>query len=54
MTYFVLFLGLCCILGGLAVASNPLLYYGVVDSVLAFVAGCGWLFILGVSFVSVL
>ncbi|NXG88355.1 NU6M oxidoreductase, partial [Stercorarius parasiticus] len=56
MTYFVLFffLGLCFVLGSLAVASNPLLCYGVVDLVLASVAGCGWLFILDVSFVSIL
>ncbi|NXY75098.1 NU6M oxidoreductase, partial [Glareola pratincola] len=55
MTYFVLFLRLCFVLGRLAVASNPLLYYGVVGSlVLASVAGCGWLLSLGVSFVSIL
>nr|P43199.1 RecName: Full=NADH-ubiquinone oxidoreductase chain 6; AltName: Full=NADH dehydrogenase subunit 6 [Aethia psittacula]CAA52130.1 NADH dehydrogenase subunit 6 [Aethia psittacula] len=52
MTYFVLFLGLCFVLGGLAVASNPSPYYGVVGLVLASVAGCGWLLSLGVSFVS--
>ncbi|NXW39352.1 NU6M oxidoreductase, partial [Phaetusa simplex] len=49
MTYFVLFLGLCFVLGGLAVASNPSPYYGVVGLVLASVAGCGWLLSLGVS-----
>nr|YP_010265276.1 NADH dehydrogenase subunit 6 [Calidris alba]UIP57030.1 NADH dehydrogenase subunit 6 [Calidris alba] len=52
MTYFVLLLGLCFVLGGLAVASNPSPYYGVVGLVLASVAGCGWLLSLGVSFVS--
>nr|P43198.1 RecName: Full=NADH-ubiquinone oxidoreductase chain 6; AltName: Full=NADH dehydrogenase subunit 6 [Cepphus grylle]CAA52122.1 NADH dehydrogenase subunit 6 [Cepphus grylle]CAC80341.1 NADH dehydrogenase subunit 6 [Cepphus grylle] len=52
MTYFVVFLGLCFVLGGLAVASNPSPYYGVVGLVLASVAGCGWLLSLGVSFVS--
>nr|P41322.1 RecName: Full=NADH-ubiquinone oxidoreductase chain 6; AltName: Full=NADH dehydrogenase subunit 6 [Larus canus]CAA52137.1 NADH dehydrogenase subunit 6 [Larus canus] len=52
MTYFVLFLGLCFVLGGLAVASNPSPYYGVVGLVVASVAGCGWLLSLGVSFVS--
>nr|YP_010575565.1 NADH dehydrogenase subunit 6 [Onychoprion fuscatus]UZM11250.1 NADH dehydrogenase subunit 6 [Onychoprion fuscatus] len=52
MTYLVLFLGLCFVLGGLAVASNPSPYYGVVGLVLASVAGCGWLLSLGVSFVS--
>nr|YP_009421693.1 NADH dehydrogenase subunit 6 [Prunella fulvescens]ASS35130.1 NADH dehydrogenase subunit 6 [Prunella fulvescens]QOD96575.1 NADH dehydrogenase subunit 6 [Prunella fulvescens] len=52
MMEFVLFLGLCFILGGLAVASNPSPYYGVVGLVVAAVAGCGWLVSLGVSFVS--
>nr|AAL29218.1 NADH dehydrogenase subunit 6 [Pluvialis squatarola] len=52
MTYFVLFLGVCFVLGALAVASNPSPYYGVVGLVLASVAGCGWLLSLGVSFVS--
>nr|QWY85005.1 NADH dehydrogenase subunit 6 [Glareola maldivarum] len=52
MTYFVFFLGLCFVLGGLAVASNPSPYYGVVGLVLASVVGCGWLLNLGVSFVS--
>nr|YP_010317515.1 NADH dehydrogenase subunit 6 [Numenius minutus]UNB15392.1 NADH dehydrogenase subunit 6 [Numenius minutus] len=52
MTYFVLLLGVCFVLGGLAVASNPSPYYGVVGLVLASVAGCGWLLSLGVSFVS--
>nr|QOD97713.1 NADH dehydrogenase subunit 6 [Rynchops niger] len=52
MTYFVLFLGLCFVLGGLAVASNPSPYYGVIGLVLASVAGCGWLLSLGASFVS--
>nr|QKY62199.1 NADH dehydrogenase subunit 6 [Oenanthe oenanthe] len=52
MMQFVLFLGVCFVLGGLAVASNPSPYYGVVGLVLASVAGCGWLVSLGVSFVS--
>nr|YP_010238635.1 NADH dehydrogenase subunit 6 [Numenius madagascariensis]AAL29216.1 NADH dehydrogenase subunit 6 [Numenius madagascariensis]ASA68810.1 NADH dehydrogenase subunit 6 [Numenius madagascariensis]QVV96047.1 NADH dehydrogenase subunit 6 [Numenius madagascariensis]BCD55751.1 NADH dehydrogenase subunit 6 [Numenius madagascariensis] len=52
MTYFVLLLGVCFVLGGLAVASNPSPYYGVVGLVLASVVGCGWLLSLGVSFVS--
>nr|YP_010174977.1 NADH dehydrogenase subunit 6 [Alauda gulgula]QSJ55960.1 NADH dehydrogenase subunit 6 [Alauda gulgula] len=52
MMKFVLFLGTLFVLGGLAVASNPSPYYGVVGLVLASVAGCGWLVGLGVSFVS--
>nr|YP_009318401.1 NADH dehydrogenase subunit 6 [Raphus cucullatus]APA16910.1 NADH dehydrogenase subunit 6 [Raphus cucullatus] len=52
MTYFVLFLGLSFVLGGLGVASNPSPYYGVVGLVVASVTGCGWLLSLGVSFVS--
>nr|YP_588184.1 NADH dehydrogenase subunit 6 [Synthliboramphus antiquus]BAE92874.1 NADH dehydrogenase subunit 6 [Synthliboramphus antiquus] len=52
MTYFMFFLGLCFVLGGLAVASNPSPYYGVVGLVLASVVGCGWLMSLGMSFVS--
>nr|WDE77851.1 NADH dehydrogenase subunit 6 [Troglodytes hiemalis]WOE99751.1 NADH dehydrogenase subunit 6 [Troglodytes hiemalis]WOE99752.1 NADH dehydrogenase subunit 6 [Troglodytes hiemalis]WOE99753.1 NADH dehydrogenase subunit 6 [Troglodytes hiemalis]WOE99754.1 NADH dehydrogenase subunit 6 [Troglodytes hiemalis] len=52
MMEFVLFLGLCFVLGGLAVASNPSPYYGVVGLVVASVAGCGWLVSLGASFVS--
>nr|BCD55985.1 NADH dehydrogenase subunit 6 [Ficedula owstoni] len=52
MMQFVLFLGVCFVLGGLAVASNPSPYYGVVGLVLASIAGCGWLVCLGVSFVS--
>nr|YP_009720998.1 NADH dehydrogenase subunit 6 [Picus canus]QGM79795.1 NADH dehydrogenase subunit 6 [Picus canus] len=52
MIYFMLFLGVCFVLGGLAVASNPSPYYGVVGLVLASVVGCGWLLNLGVSFVA--
>nr|QCO91131.1 NADH dehydrogenase subunit 6 [Passer montanus] len=52
MMEFVLFLGLCFALGGLAVASNPSPYYGVLGLVVAAVAGCGWLVSLGVSFAS--
>ncbi|NWH52545.1 NU6M oxidoreductase, partial [Fregata magnificens] len=52
MTYFVLFLVLCFVLGGLAVASNLSLYYGVVALVLVSVMGCGWWLSLGISFVS--
>ncbi|NXH68675.1 NU6M oxidoreductase, partial [Hydrobates tethys] len=52
MTYFVLFLALCFVFGGLAVASKPSSYYGVVGLVLASLMGCGWLLSLGVSFVS--
>nr|YP_009944068.1 NADH dehydrogenase subunit 6 [Leptocoma aspasia]QOD95912.1 NADH dehydrogenase subunit 6 [Leptocoma aspasia] len=52
MMEFVLFLGGCFVLGGLAVASNPSPYYGVVGLVVGAVAGCGWLASLGVSFVS--
>nr|YP_009519843.1 NADH dehydrogenase subunit 6 [Picumnus innominatus]ARB52443.1 NADH dehydrogenase subunit 6 [Picumnus innominatus] len=52
MTYFVLFMGVCFVFGGLAVASNPSPYYGVVGLVMASVAGCGWLLSLGVSFVA--
>nr|YP_010000611.1 NADH dehydrogenase subunit 6 [Anthoscopus minutus]QOD96510.1 NADH dehydrogenase subunit 6 [Anthoscopus minutus] len=52
MMKFVLFMGLCFTFGGLAVASNPSPYYGVVGLVVASVAGCGWLLGLGASFVS--
>nr|YP_009991686.1 NADH dehydrogenase subunit 6 [Herpetotheres cachinnans]QNN84508.1 NADH dehydrogenase subunit 6 [Herpetotheres cachinnans] len=52
MTYFVVFLGVCFVLGALAVASNPSPYYGVVGLVLGSVVGCGWLVSLGVSFIS--
>nr|YP_009305732.1 NADH dehydrogenase subunit 6 [Moho braccatus]ANT45535.1 NADH dehydrogenase subunit 6 [Moho braccatus] len=52
MMEFVLFLGVCFVLGGLAVASNPSPYYGVVGLVMASVAGCGWLVSLGASFMS--
>nr|YP_009948037.1 NADH dehydrogenase subunit 6 [Acanthorhynchus tenuirostris]QOH97205.1 NADH dehydrogenase subunit 6 [Acanthorhynchus tenuirostris] len=52
MMNFVLFMSLCFALGGLAVASNPSPYYGVVGLVVASLAGCGWLVSLGVSFVS--
>nr|AUR26744.1 NADH dehydrogenase subunit 6 [Pachycephala melanura] len=52
MMNFVVFMSLCFVLGGLAVASNPSPYYGVVGLVMASVAGCGWLVSLGVSFVS--
>ncbi|NXU65743.1 NU6M oxidoreductase, partial [Horornis vulcanius] len=52
MTYFVLFLGLCFVLGGLAVASNPSLYSGEVGLVLASIVGCGLFLSLGVSFMS--
>nr|YP_010000455.1 NADH dehydrogenase subunit 6 [Scytalopus superciliaris]QOD96328.1 NADH dehydrogenase subunit 6 [Scytalopus superciliaris] len=52
MMYFMLFLGIGFVLGGLAVASNPSPYYGVVGLVLASFVGCGWLVSLGLSFVS--
>nr|YP_010279425.1 NADH dehydrogenase subunit 6 [Riparia riparia]UKG21264.1 NADH dehydrogenase subunit 6 [Riparia riparia] len=52
MMKFVLFLSLCFVLGGMAVASNPSPYYGVVGLVVGSVAGCGWLVSLGFSFVS--
>nr|NP_076855.1 NADH dehydrogenase subunit 6 [Emeus crassus]AAK07701.1 NADH dehydrogenase subunit 6 [Emeus crassus]AAK53318.1 NADH dehydrogenase subunit VI [Emeus crassus]UQT68524.1 NADH dehydrogenase subunit 6 [Emeus crassus]UQT68537.1 NADH dehydrogenase subunit 6 [Emeus crassus]UQT68550.1 NADH dehydrogenase subunit 6 [Emeus crassus] len=52
MTYFVLFLGVCFILGALAVASNPSPYYGVLGLVVGSVVGCGWLLSLGASFIS--
>nr|YP_010362135.1 NADH dehydrogenase subunit 6 [Ailuroedus buccoides]UNQ87774.1 NADH dehydrogenase subunit 6 [Ailuroedus buccoides] len=52
MMNFVLFMSLCFALGGLAVASNPSPYYGVVGLVVASVAGCGWLVSLGASFMS--
>nr|AFL69921.1 NADH dehydrogenase subunit 6 [Calyptorhynchus banksii] len=52
MAYFMFFLGVSFILAGLAVASNPSPYYGVVGLVLGSVVGCGWLMSLGVSFVS--
>lgn len=41
MISFVLFIGLFFVLGGLAVASNPSPYYGVVGLVVASIAGCG-------------
>nr|YP_010000832.1 NADH dehydrogenase subunit 6 [Oreocharis arfaki]QOD96757.1 NADH dehydrogenase subunit 6 [Oreocharis arfaki] len=52
MMNFVIFMGMCFVLGGLAVSSNPSPYYGVVGLVVASIAGCGWLVSLGVSFVS--
>nr|YP_009943899.1 NADH dehydrogenase subunit 6 [Sakesphorus luctuosus]QOD95730.1 NADH dehydrogenase subunit 6 [Sakesphorus luctuosus] len=52
MMYFMFFLSVCFVLGGLAVASNPSPYYGVVGLVLGSVMGCGWLMSLGLSFVS--
>nr|YP_009991998.1 NADH dehydrogenase subunit 6 [Crypturellus cinnamomeus]QNN84898.1 NADH dehydrogenase subunit 6 [Crypturellus cinnamomeus] len=52
MTYFVLFLGVCLVLGALAVASNPSPYYGVMGLMVGSAAGCGWLVSLGASFVS--
>ncbi|NXC81813.1 NU6M oxidoreductase, partial [Cercotrichas coryphoeus] len=52
MTYFVLFIGVCFVLGELAAASNPSLYSGEVGLTLASVAGCGWFLSLGVSFMS--
>lgn len=42
MSHFVLFVGLCFLLGGLAVASNPSLYSEDAGLMLASVAGCGW------------
>ncbi|NXV69611.1 NU6M oxidoreductase, partial [Molothrus ater] len=51
MIEFVLFLGMCFVLGGLAFAPNPSSYYGVLGLAVA-VAGCGWLLSLGVSFLS--
>nr|YP_009107385.1 NADH dehydrogenase subunit 6 [Accipiter nisus]AID52343.1 NADH dehydrogenase subunit 6 [Accipiter nisus]AIU39022.1 NADH dehydrogenase subunit 6 [Accipiter nisus]QNV49004.1 NADH dehydrogenase subunit 6 [Accipiter nisus] len=52
MAYFVLLLGVGFVLGGLAVASNPSPYYGVVGLVLGSVVGCGLLVSLGVPFVA--
>ncbi|NWH95301.1 NU6M oxidoreductase, partial [Aegithalos caudatus] len=52
MTSFVLFLGLCFVLGRLAVASNPSVYSGEVGLVLASIAGGGLVLSLGVSFMS--
>ncbi|NXM14936.1 NU6M oxidoreductase, partial [Ploceus nigricollis] len=52
MTYFVLFLGLCFVLGVLAVACNPPQYSGEVGLVLASIAGCEWLLSLGAFFMS--
>ncbi|NXJ87058.1 NU6M oxidoreductase, partial [Trogon melanurus] len=54
MTYFMFFLGLSFILGGLAVASIFLPYYGVVGLVLGSVVFFGWLLSLGLSFVSLI
>nr|YP_009538219.1 NADH dehydrogenase subunit 6 [Megalaima virens]AYN73714.1 NADH dehydrogenase subunit 6 [Megalaima virens] len=53
MAYFLMFLGVGFVLGGLAVASNPSPYYGVMGLVFASVVGCGWLLSLGLSFVGV-
>ncbi|NWI21821.1 NU6M oxidoreductase, partial [Dromaius novaehollandiae] len=52
MTYFILFLGVCLVLGALAVASNPSPYYGVLGLVMGSVVGCGWLVSLGASFIA--
>nr|YP_003433726.1 NADH dehydrogenase subunit 6 [Apteryx owenii]ACY28904.1 NADH dehydrogenase subunit 6 [Apteryx owenii] len=52
MSYLVFFLGLCFVLGVLAVASNPSPYYGILGLVVGSVAGCGCLLSLGMSFVS--
>nr|YP_009943860.1 NADH dehydrogenase subunit 6 [Cephalopterus ornatus]QOD95691.1 NADH dehydrogenase subunit 6 [Cephalopterus ornatus] len=52
MMYFMLLLSVCFVLGGLAVASNPSPYYGVVGLVVSSIVGCGWLMSLGVSFVA--
>nr|YP_009990934.1 NADH dehydrogenase subunit 6 [Psilopogon haemacephalus]QNN84300.1 NADH dehydrogenase subunit 6 [Psilopogon haemacephalus] len=51
MVYFLSFLGVGFVLGGLAVASNPSPYYGVMGLVFASIVGCGWLMSLGVSLV---
>ncbi|KFW97468.1 NADH-ubiquinone oxidoreductase chain 6, partial [Phalacrocorax carbo] len=51
---FCAFCGVVFSLGGLAVASNPFPYYGIVGLVLASVVGCGWLLSLGGSFVALL
>nr|YP_010000949.1 NADH dehydrogenase subunit 6 [Atrichornis clamosus]QOD96874.1 NADH dehydrogenase subunit 6 [Atrichornis clamosus]USH58176.1 NADH dehydrogenase subunit 6 [Atrichornis clamosus] len=52
MVNFVLFMSILFVLGGLAVASNPSPYYGVIGLVVASIMGCGWLVSLGVSFVA--
>nr|AYN73632.1 NADH dehydrogenase subunit 6 [Trogon personatus] len=52
MAYLVFSLGVCFVLGSLAVASNPSPYYGVVGLVVGSVVGCGWLVSVGASFVS--
>nr|AYN73568.1 NADH dehydrogenase subunit 6 [Pharomachrus auriceps] len=52
MAYLVLFLGVCFVLGALAVASNPSPYYGVVGLVMGSIVGCVWLVSVGASFVS--
>nr|USH58241.1 NADH dehydrogenase subunit 6 [Atrichornis rufescens]USH58254.1 NADH dehydrogenase subunit 6 [Atrichornis rufescens] len=52
MMKFVLFMSVLFVLGGLAVASNPSPYYGVIGLVVASIVGCGWLVSLGVSFVA--
>ncbi|KFP01967.1 NADH-ubiquinone oxidoreductase chain 6, partial [Calypte anna] len=51
MIYFILVLGLCFVLEGLVVASNPS-PYGAVGLVPSSVVDCGWLMSLGLSFVS--
>nr|AYN73645.1 NADH dehydrogenase subunit 6 [Upupa epops] len=52
MTYFILFMGLCFLLGSLSVASNPSPHYGVLGLVVGSVMGCGWLVSLGASFLA--
>nr|AHA82042.1 NADH dehydrogenase subunit 6 [Aegypius monachus] len=52
MMAYLSFFGCGVCLGGLAVASNPSPYYGVVGLVLGSVVGCGWLVSLGVPFVA--
>ncbi|NXK92723.1 NU6M oxidoreductase, partial [Formicarius rufipectus] len=52
ITYFVLFLKVCFVSGGLAVASNPSPYYGIVGLVMGSFVECGWLVSFGMSFVS--
>nr|YP_980202.1 NADH dehydrogenase subunit 6 [Lepidophyma flavimaculatum]BAF43990.1 NADH dehydrogenase subunit 6 [Lepidophyma flavimaculatum] len=52
MTYLVLLLSVCIILGQLTVAANPSPYFGVIGLVLSAVFGSGMMALIGNSFVS--
>ncbi|NXA36564.1 NU6M oxidoreductase, partial [Eudromia elegans] len=52
MTYFVLFGGVCFVLGALAVASNLSPYYDVLGLVVGSIVWCSWLISLRALFIS--